>query len=364
MAACVLLRTSERVGAVKRVVVCCDGTWNRPDEEAPTNVAKLALAIADVDGEGHEQLVLYHRGVGTDRAERIRGGAFGLGLSRHVRDCYRFVVTHFEPGDELFFFGFSRGAYTARSTVGLIRNAGVLRREHDDRVDDAYSLYRDRGNARSPKGIESELFRRSFSHDGVRVRFVGVWDTVGALGIPGVPKALCGRLWAFHDTQLSSWVDFAYQALAIDERRRPFRPTLWWRDEQDANQLEQRWFVGAHSDVGGGYEECELSEITLRWMADKAADHGLALKPDHLVAQAPAGAPAHDSDPRRRGERIGPDANGMSHNSFKWPYWPLGPIRRSLVDPDNGQGHVGLAPSVDARENYDPPNLRDYRAST
>ena len=158
---------------MKRIVVCCDGTWNRPDAESPTNVAKMALAVADADGET-PQLVLYHRGVGTGRFDRVRGGAFGWGLSRNVRDCYRFVVEHFEPGDELFFFGFSRGAYTARSTVGLIRNAGILLREHFDRVDAAYSLYRDRGETRRPGGIEATLFRRSFSHDDIAVRFVGV----------------------------------------------------------------------------------------------------------------------------------------------------------------------------------------------
>jgi uncharacterized protein (DUF2235 family) len=342
---------------VKRIVVCCDGTWNRPDAESPTNVAKMALAVADTDGET-PQLVLYHRGVGTGRFDRVRGGAFGWGLSRNVRDCYRFVVEHFEPGDELFFFGFSRGAYTARSTVGLIRNAGILLREHLDRVDAAYSLYRDRGETRRPGGIEATLFRRSFSHDDIAVRFVGVWDTVGALGIPGVPKRLCGRLWAFHDTELSSKVALAYQALAIDERRRPFVPSLWHRKPDDAGVLEQRWFAGVHSDIGGGYPDCSLAEITLWWMAGKAREAGLALKPDHLV-----GVAEPDDDERRLGKEISPDVNGAAGRSYKGAYKLLGPHERALADPEDPNGRVAVTSAATARRDYSPTNLEKYLAA-
>ena len=120
---------------MKRLVVCCDGTWNRPDQTkqgvaAPTNVAKISLALADEDDAGNPQVLHYEAGVGTRRGERFLGGGFGVGLSRNVQDCYRFLVDYYEPGDKLYFFGFSRGAYTARSTVGLVRNAGILRPEH------------------------------------------------------------------------------------------------------------------------------------------------------------------------------------------------------------------------------------------
>src|SRR3954452_18589960 len=135
----------------KRLVVCCDGTWNRPDQladgvAAPTNVTKVALAVSREDSAGTEQLLHYEAGVGTRRLERIRGGGFGLGLSRNVRNCYRFLVENYEPGDELYFFGFSRGASTARSTVGFVRNAAILRREHIDRIDAPYALYRSRAS--------------------------------------------------------------------------------------------------------------------------------------------------------------------------------------------------------------------------
>jgi uncharacterized protein (DUF2235 family) len=166
----------------KRLVLCCDGTWNTADQQrdgqpCPSNVTKVALGLARDDGEGVEQRVYYQQGVGTQPGERLRGGALGLGLSRNVQEAYRFVVDNYDRGDELFFFGFSRGAYTARSTVGLIRNSGILRRERAGRLGEAYPLYRDRA-----RDIESQLFRRSFSHE-PRIRSVGVRDTVGSVGI-------------------------------------------------------------------------------------------------------------------------------------------------------------------------------------
>src|SRR5215217_600642 len=132
---------------MKHLIVCCDGTWNRPDQidrgvAAPTNVAKLALALADTDAAGNRQLLHYQAGVGTRRWEHLTGGGLGVGLSRNVIECYRFVVDNYEPGDELYFFGFSRGAFTARSLAGLVRNAGILRPGHRDLIEEAYALYR------------------------------------------------------------------------------------------------------------------------------------------------------------------------------------------------------------------------------
>jgi uncharacterized protein (DUF2235 family) len=237
----------------KRLVICCDGTWNTPDQSdggrpALTNVAKVALSVSSSSEANVEQRVYYQHGVGVSRWEHIRGGAFGFGLSRNVREAYRFIVENYEPGDELFFFGFSRGAFTARSTVGLIRNAGILRRENTARIDEAYSLYRDR--AVHPNDLESQLFRRTYSFE-TRIRFIGVWDTVGALGIPlsGVRglKAITSR-WEFHDTALSSIVDAAYQALAIDERRGPFEPAIW---EPQAGSDPDPWLVGDWSRILG-----------------------------------------------------------------------------------------------------------------
>jgi uncharacterized protein (DUF2235 family) len=152
----------------KRLVVCCDGTWNTPGSveqwAAGAHQRHEARARGVVERRDRCRAArVYHRGVGTKRGERLRGGAFGFGLSRGVRDAYRFLVANFEPGDEIFFFGFSRGAFTARSAAGFVRNSGILRPEHADRVDEAYALYRSR--EAHPRGIEAQLFRRTYSNE-------------------------------------------------------------------------------------------------------------------------------------------------------------------------------------------------------
>ena len=276
----------------KRIVVCCDGTWATPDQSedgqpCPTNVTKLALAVAATGPNGNgveiEQRVFYHRGVGTGRQDRLGGGAFGAGLSHDVTAAYRFIMGNFQPGDELFLFGFSRGAYTARSTAGLIRNAGILRRRFRNRLNEAYALYMDRSATAHPRSVEAVLFRRSFSHE-TRIQFIGVWDTVGALGIPvtGVPMIdRFNRRYAFHDVDLSTTVDNAFQALAIDEKRKAFAPTLWHQQEESGNQrLEQMWFTGTHGDVGGGNRSPALSDIPLEWIVGRAQSCGLAFRPE------------------------------------------------------------------------------------
>ncbi len=320
----------------RRLVVCCDGTWNRPDQlnggvSAPTNVAKIALGLAEQDPGGVRQLLYYQPGVGTRRFERIRGGAFGLGLSRNVRDCYQFLVENYRPGDELYFFGFSRGAFTARSTVGLVRNAGILRHANADRVNEAYGLYRSRTDRAHPRGIEARLFRRMYSHDEVEIRFIGVWDTVGSLGIPidGVRLPFTDRLWGFHDTELSSHVRSAYQALAIDEKRGPFRPTLFKKQTSATHQtLEQVWFSGVHCDVGGGYRDPALAEIALLWMVERARKCDLAFTADHF---RPTAQPV-DEGRRSLGEVTAPDALGVAHESRKGFYRLFPCYRRPILE--------------------------------
>jgi uncharacterized protein (DUF2235 family) len=303
----------------KRIVVCCDGTWNSPDQLdadgviTPTNVTKLALSIAPRGADGCEQRVLYDKGVGTGRVDRLTGGILGVGLPDHVRRAYRGVVEAFEPGDELFLLGFSRGAFTARSTVGMIRNCGVLRREHAGRVDEAYALYRSRADVTRPRGLEAELYRRAYSHE-TRVRFLGVFDTVGALGIPIDGPRLAARVnrrYGFHDTQLSSAVDAAFHALAIDERRGPFRPTLWTARPEGTRRLEQVWFSGVHCDVGGGYRDGALAGIPLLWMAERARECGLTFAEGVLREHRPG-----DPDEAvRRGESVEARPLGARHDS-------------------------------------------------
>ncbi|HEX3433079.1 MAG TPA: DUF2235 domain-containing protein [Solirubrobacteraceae bacterium] len=283
----------------KNLIVCCDGTWNDPDEQhdheaRPTNVAKFALTLAsDFEGDGAaqpRQLVHYEKGVGTSARERLIGGGFGYGLSRNIRNGYRFLAEYYDPGDRVYLFGFSRGAYTARSLAGLIHNCGILRKECVGQVDAAFAFYRDRTNRTRPKTIGAQLFRERYSHAGSEVYFTGVWDTVGALGIPEqipgwkeLSKVFTGwkQMWGFHDTRLGPGVSFAYQALAIDEQRPPYEPTMWLKDEHasDTQTLEQVWFAGVHSEIGGGTIDASLSDIAFLWMLDKASKAGARLKP-------------------------------------------------------------------------------------
>jgi uncharacterized protein (DUF2235 family) len=351
----------------KRLVVCCDGTWNQPEQTshgiaAPTNVAKVALAIAREDAHGMSQRVHYEPGVGTRRFERIRGGAFGFGLSRNVRNCYRFLVENYKPGDELFFFGFSRGAFTARSTVGLVRNSGILRDRDAGRIGEAYRLYRARADRTKPSGIEAQLFRRMYSHPDTRITFVGVWDTVGSLGIP-LRLPVIARMWEFHDTDLSTWVDVACHALAIDERRKPFRPALWHQqaDAPASQELRQVWFTGVHSDVGGGYEDPSLAEIPLLWMVDRARSAGLEFVPDRLVLTA-GGA---DDDLRHQGVHVMPSARGRMHDSFTGVYPLLGSFERVLekgggFDADGSSVASSAAARYGADSGYRPSRLGEY----
>jgi uncharacterized protein (DUF2235 family) len=340
---------------MKKLVVLCDGTWNTPEQAisgtpCPTNVTKLAIALADRDDDGREQRACYRPGVGNRLGERLRGGAFGYGLSREVQAVYTFLVENFEPGDLLYFVGFSRGAYTARSTVGLVRKAGILRPEHADRVGDAYALYRDRKV--HPTDAASEEFRRAYSYE-TRVRFLGVWDTVGALGIPWSGQWLVDLFnsrWRFHDTDLSTRVDAAFQALAIDERRRPFEPAIWnQRPDAAGQRLEQVWFAGDHCDVGGGHPDARLSDLPLLWMLQKARECGLAFDPPGEWV-----ASAHEFVSRSRwsGE-VDPDPRGPLHTSRAWLYR----LFRQHLERPLGRAHRGeeyVATTAVQRRNDDP----------
>jgi uncharacterized protein (DUF2235 family) len=339
----------------KRLVVCCDGTWNTPDQvkdgkSSPTNVAKLARAVlTPQDARGIEQRMYYHKGVGTGRFDHFRGGALGWGLSRNVQDAYMFLVENYDgPDDEIFLFGFSRGAYTARSVAGLLRNSGLLKREYAGKLNTAYELYRDRTNTTHPRSIEAELFRKSFSRE-VHIKFIGVWDTVGTLGVPvdfpGVH--LVNDRWKFHDVNLSTSVDNAFQALAVDERRKPFTPAIWQQQPgaaQVSQRLEQVWFAGVHSDVGGGYPETGLSDLALRWMAGRATECALALANIELA----------------------PDPQGTMHGSMTWYYRLFGELVRQMpVQRYDEEGRPvvteekAASPAIERLQNssYQPPNL-------
>ncbi len=287
---------------MKRIALFADGTWSRPDQDsggrpAPTNVVKLSIAVASQDASGVDQVVYYQSGLGERGGwwARLTGGAFGLGLSADIQALYLFLVQNYRPGDQLFLFGFSRGAYAVRSLAGLIRNCGILRPQSVGRYAQAYALYRDRSPRSHPNAPQSVAFRESYSWAASPIEFIGVWDTVGALGIPVTPLRFWTKpFYEFHDVALSSHVRYAYQALALDERRAAFAPALWHSQPHATTQvLEQAWFPGVHGDVGGGRASAGLSDGALLWMADRAARCGLALDasllPPHGDPDAPMG---------------------------------------------------------------------------
>ncbi len=269
----------------KRIVFCSDGTWNHPGETqdglpADTNVYKFYKALQ----VSATQVPRYDDGVGADGlpVDRILGGAIGDGLFGKIKDGYMFLSHMYEDGDAIYLFGFSRGAYTARSLGGMLAACGLPAKDKltDQTVEDAFATYRDRANRTTLK----PALQAKYGNRDVSIAMVGVWDTVGALGIPGgVFAGLDDQIYGFLDTSLSVRVKAAYHALAIDERRSEFPPTLWDPLAAAAlaagNTLQQVWFPGVHCDVGGGYAETGLSDIALAWMIKNAMQEGLEFEP-------------------------------------------------------------------------------------
>lgn len=275
---------------MKRIAICCDGTWNSPDQNkdehgvpSPTNVVKVAQAIKMHGDDGKEQKIFYDAGVGAagNFVKKAWEGATGAGLTRNIKEAYAFLINHYEPGDELFFFGFSRGAFTVRSLAGLIRNCGLLRKDALDKVDRAIEIYKSRDAIDAPSTNESILFRRTYAvEDITQIKFIGVWDTVGALGNPLLLNGVTTSRHSFHDYELSYSIQNAFHALAIDEKRRHFTPALWHQkpENKGTQVLQQAWFAGVHTNVGGGYSMTGLSDLALEWMAEKAGLCGLDLE--------------------------------------------------------------------------------------
>jgi uncharacterized protein (DUF2235 family) len=256
----------------KRIAFCADGTWDSSSNNS--NVYRLFKSLAT----SADQVPYYDDGVGADGTpiEKLLGGAFGDGLFQKIKDGYTKIAHVYEACDELFLFGFSRGAYTARSLAGMIAICGLPTKDFDDQlVETAFQAYRN-------KDQRAQLLAtlNDYGMYDAKLTMVGVWDTVGSLGIPaifgGVSPLICG----FLDTSLHPDVLNAYHALAIDERRAQFPPTLW-TSQSPGQTLEQVWFCGVHCDVGGGYADdssgTALSDLTLGWMMAKASALGLTI---------------------------------------------------------------------------------------
>lgn len=275
----------------RRLVICCDGTWNSADGgEAATNVVRIARSVKAKTESGAAQIVYYHPGVGTgNKLDRLIGGSTGVGLARNLRDAYAFIVNNYVRGDEIFLFGFSRGAYTARSISGLIDTIGLLNERHMGGFLDAWAFYR-------MPPAERERHRATFEErfsgrrTDVPIRCLGVWDTVGSLGIPA--NRFLGRLpvcranYKFLSVKLCPNVQFAFHALAIDEKRMAFAPAVWDRDPRaPANQvIRQVWFSGVHADIGGGYTERGAADLSFLWMVAQLWEL-LELDPANIAAE-------------------------------------------------------------------------------
>ena len=282
----------------KNIVICSDGTGNTTIKGRGTNVFKLFEAV---DVHGHRsggltrQVAFYDDGVGTEpwKPLRLLSGALGLGLGRNVRQLYAELARAYEPKDRIYLFGFSRGAFTVRTLAGLVTRCGIVdwaRCGSDDvlreRVRAAYEAYRERyqtdlsrwvlGETRRTTAAERALaaFReRTPVIHPVGIRFVGVWDTVGAVGLPIAHAAdFVNRFvyrFKFPDLVLSPQVERACHALALDDERHTFHPVMW--DEAGAGgRIEQVWFAGVHSNVGGGYPKQGMSLVALAWMLRRA----------------------------------------------------------------------------------------------
>ncbi len=271
---------------MKKIILCADGTWNDPpgadDTGGGTNVWKLYCAIPDTA----TQLKFYDSGVGTkgNPVDHLTGGAMGQGLFEKVQDCYSFLANVYDPGDSIYLFGFSRGAYTARSVGGMIAAFGVPTKNLSNATTaEIFAAYRERDQVKRA-ALKTSLTER-YGLQEVHIAMIGVWDTVGALGIPGeLFHFLNDGEYGFLDTKLSDCVDRAFHAVSIDERRTSFQPTLW-TDQQgnyynNDSRVEQVWFAGAHCDVGGSYADAHLADITLGWMMHKAKENGLEFLPD------------------------------------------------------------------------------------
>lgn len=271
----------------KRIIIFADGTWNSSahkdnNQIAQTNVFQcFAKTLKETCPNGDTQYVYYEEGVGTGNAiDKFVGGVTGKGIDDNILGLYRFIIERYTIGTEIFLFGFSRGAYTVRSLAGLIRNCGILKKDYISKADRAFFIYRNKRKKYHPESDESKFFREHFSYpiEKTPIRFIGVWDTVGSLGIPVKIRGFRKRKYCFHDVKLGSIIQNAYHALALDEKRVFFAPTLWQQETGEKfkhQKLEQVWFCGVHCDVGGGYSQGELYKLPMSYLITRAIEHGL-----------------------------------------------------------------------------------------
>jgi uncharacterized protein (DUF2235 family) len=309
----------------KNIVLCCDGTGNEYGSHNTNVVDMFTPLVRDAD-----QVAYYDPGIGTfsifgrvlgKRIGAILGQGFGWGLRENIEDAYLYLMDRYQPGDRVFLFGFSRGAFTARCLAGMLHKIGLLQKGSVNLIAYASSVYNTRGNERVAAG-----FKETYCQE-CKPYFIGVWDTVGSLG-----------LWygkEFFDDRLNKDVEHAYHAISIDEKRKKFAVSLWEENDLAPNQnVVQVWFAGVHSDVGGWYEERGLSDIALIWMLENAHKHGLRLKEGWKKIRYP-------------------DPLGDMHESRTglWRLWR--PAIRQI--PEGAKIHKSVLTRIKEKNGYNPP---------
>ncbi len=296
----------------KNIIVLSDGTGQDGGKGHDSNVYKLFRMLED---RTDDQIVFYDEGLGTG-PQRLTGLAFGAGIDTNILQCYRFIFDNYKSGDRIFLFGFSRGAATVRSLASFIHYFGILPASRPELIKEAYSIYMNRKRSYDQSASRQEpsngLFRfidnifhrvnqsvrddlddakhgksaefvRKHPNQWVQIEFLGVWDTVPALGLVAAPglDALVDRVPAwkhqYHNFKLRASVKHACHALSIDDERKWFFPSIWKEYADSTQTVEQVWFGGAHTDVGGGFWEAGFSDIALEWMIQKAFEHGMKL---------------------------------------------------------------------------------------
>ena len=332
-------RNAPREAELRNIIVCCDGTGNEFGKNNTNVVATYALARKTAT-----QIAYYDPGVGTGgwaydeesgvlRALTDQGT--GAGLQKNVNDAYRYLMEVYEGADtdRIFFFGFSRGAFTVRSLAGMLHKVGLLERNADNHLEYAAKIYNQRGNARV-----AASFKATFSRP-APVHFIGVWDTVESLVLNE------GKRWT--NARLNPDIAFAYHALAIDERRKDFRPCLWdERKRKDRQTVKQVWFAGVHSDVGGYYPKRGLANISLHWMLRMAEAAGMEV------------------DRRRlRTARYQPDPHGESQESYTG-FWRFRGEHTRNISPGSSVHSSVWTRRAEASNGYDPRNLPDVAEVT
>ena len=378
---------------MKRLVVCCDGTWQDLEKDYPTNVVKITQAIKHSDDRGIQQIIYYDEGIGAESnispeedltflgaghreqlLEGIKGGGLGKGIDKNIRDAYRFLGLNYAPGDEIYLFGFSRGAYTVRSLAGMLYYCGLIKRPYLRKVPEAYKLYRSQIQPHNPKIAQ---FRQDYCHqdpqyqDRVPIKLLGCWDSVGSLGLPDIisslpiDKLINRDRYQFHDTTLSPIVENALHAVAIDEDRKTFSVTLMEKSPEAQSQtLKQVWFPGDHGCVGGGTEtQSKLADSALLWMMESVGEIGLNLQfaPDRIPETEKIDPdPAYDYEPDPKIKILSSLTGGIFTGNLigdatRW----LGKNIRQI--PEQDEIHPSTFERWQKRSDYRPPNLSPER---